>query len=512
VTTAAADGDALRTVHGERVERSAPEWEGEPGRRAALAALLGATFVGTLNNSVANVAVTRVSEEFDLEVSTGVWFVSSFVLLIAVLMPLAGRLGDMFGVRRTFQLGLVGFSVGALVVALAPWYPLIVFGRCVQGAAGATVLPCIMVTIARMYPLRERGRAVGAWAAVNAAALAVGPLAGGAVVDVLGWRTLWWFDAPALALVGLAAHRFVPPDGPVVRDKLDLPGAALATASIVTLSIGLERATDWGLVDPRSLAVLVVVGVLSLRFVRRERRVAAPFLNLDLFRRPGYGALCISAGMQMVALFAMSFALPVYLITGRGLSEGVAGALLALLPGTMLLGAPMAGTLSDRWPIVRLLVAGSALLVVGALISMIRPSSVPFLVVAVVVTGLGISAIQSPATTGVLEVVREDERGVALGVFNTVRFVAGGLGATVAGVALQLASGLSPGDVPADAVGLADRGFRAAVCVGVVAGVVSLVSAVRLSRTEQLHRDVELPLDTLVHQDTVYRMVDGGSA
>ena len=253
-----------------------------------LVALLGATFVGTLNNSVANVAVPDISEDFDVSVGTGVWFVSSFVLAVAVLMPLAGRLGDLLGAKRVFLAGLALFMISSLVVAVARTFPVAVLGRTMQGASGSTVLPCIMVTIARLFGPTQRGRAVGLWAAVNAAALAAGPALGGAVVQLWGWRAIFWLDLPASLIVMLAAWVLVPADGPTSRGKLDLFGASLFTTALVAVTVAFGRGADWGWTNRLTIGLLAIAPVAAAWFVYVERRATYPFIDLGLFRRGAY--------------------------------------------------------------------------------------------------------------------------------------------------------------------------------------------------------------------------------
>jgi MFS family permease len=273
----------------------------------------------------------------------------------------------------------------------------------------------------------------------------------------------------------LAAWVLVPADGPTSRGKLDLFGASLFTTALVAVTVAFGRGADWGWTDRLTIGFLAIAPVAAAWFVYVERRATYPFIDLGLFRRGAYRALTGVASLQMVALFAITLAVPVYLVEGRDMGTGIAGLTTAALPASMLAGAPLAGLLADRVAARRILSAGALLVIAGALGLIAWPTTTVLLVLALVVVGLGISAIQSPAAAAATNVVSDAERGVALGLFNTCRFVLGGLGATAAALAFEAAatgertagSGLSG----------AEAGFRAAVAVAVLAGLAALAAA-----------------------------------
>jgi EmrB/QacA subfamily drug resistance transporter len=411
------------------------------GRRgAALAALLGATFIGTVNNSLANVAVPAIADDLDVGLSTGVWIVSAFALALGVMMPLAGRLGDLHGARRVFLVGVVLFAASSLLVGLADEMWVAVLGRIGQGVAGSPVLPCIMATTTRLYPPDRRGRVLGLWAAVNASALAAGPALGGVAVDHLGWRWLFLLSAPLILLVGVAVWLLVPADPPDGEGRVDAPGAVYLAVALGTIVLPVTESSRWGLVHPLTAALLLVAGVSSALLVRRIRTAPEPFIPPALLRAPGFLATSGIAGLQMLGLFAVTFVVPVsYVVQGDDASA--AGLVTSVLPVCMLLGALVAGRMADRFGLAVLARAGGLSIVVGAVVIGATAPARPGVVAGLVVVGSGISLIQAPAAAAVTLTAPPGQGGLAAGVFNTARFLVGGIGATAAALAFERASG-----------------------------------------------------------------------
>jgi EmrB/QacA subfamily drug resistance transporter len=434
-----------------------------PRRWFALAAILGATFVGTVNNSIVNVALPSMADDLDVDLTAAVWIISGFALSLATMMPLAGRLGDVFGQRRVFLVGIVVFALASLVVAVAPNLPVAIVGRVLQGAAGAPVLPCIMATVARIFPAEHRGRAIGTWAAVNSGALAAGPAIGGWIIDLAGWRAIFWGSVPTIALVGIASAVLVPPDGPQVRRPIDATGAFLVTVIIFGVVAPLSLIDRFGLFDPviGAFALAVIAAVVALR--RHQPRVTEPFLDFGLVRSRRFAQVTGAAALQMVALFGLTLVVPIYLVKAESFTAGVAGLVTATLAGTMFLGSTVSGRLAERHGLGVLAVAGGLLLLSGSMLIWWRVGDVGIIVPALVVCGAGISLIQTPSAVAITQQVPLAQTGVASGLFNTARFLAGGLGATATAFMFERGGGATV------------SGFRTAMLVP-IGGTVALLA------------------------------------
>lgn len=399
-------------------------------RRLVLVSVLAGTFLGTLNNSVANIAVVDLIDDLRVDVDVAVWFVTGYVLAFAVLMPAAGRLIDAFGTRRVYLAGLAGFAVTSALVAAAPGYPFVLVARVAQGVVNAPVLPTVMVTVVAAFPAEERGRAMGVWASVNGAAIAIGPPLGGVLADAFGWRAIFWLDVPLALVALLLAARYLPDTPARHVGDLDVTGGALLTAGLVSVMVALSQGPSWGWTTLPVVGLLVVgAGVLAGAW-RRARRVPAPFLDVSVLQNRRYAVLAGVAALQMVVLFAVLFSVPLLLVEVFGKSVGAAGAVVFALPVTMVLAGPRAGALSHHHGARAL--TGWGTLLLGAAASVLAAGahfrSLVLVVVGLVALGAGVSAVQSPTATQVAEEVDGAHRGVALGLFHTIRFLAGVLG------------------------------------------------------------------------------------
>jgi EmrB/QacA subfamily drug resistance transporter len=450
-------------------------------RWLVLATVLVGTFIGTVNNSVANVAVLDVIDDFHVDVGAAVWFITGYVLAFAVLMPVAGRLADAYGVRRVYLGGMACFLVASVAVAVAPTYPLAAGGRVLQGVANAPVLPTVMVTIAAVFPPGMRGRAMGLWAAVNGIAIALGPSLGGVVTDALGWRWAFWFDVPIVVLALVLGRRYVPDlRGAPSREgdaTLDVLGGALMTGGLVGVMVALSQGTEWGWTNAVVLVLLASGVALLVAFWRRSARVAVPFLDLAMLRNRRFGVLAAIAGLQMAVLYGVLFTVPLVLVSVFDRSVGATGGLVVVLPLSMIVAGPTMGHLTDRLGIRRLAAAGGVLLVVAALViaAGVAADSLALVLVGLVVVGAGVSAIQSPTAVGVTEEIGDTNRGVTMGMFHTIRFLAGVLG-TAGSAALFTAVG-GGGDLDALSDSRLTRAFTADfVCIAAVAVVATVLS------------------------------------
>jgi MFS family permease len=311
-----------------------------------------------------------------------------------------------------------------------------------------------MVTVVRVFPPGFRGGAMGLWAAVNGAAIAAGPPLGGLVADAFGWRAVFWLDVPLAVGAVWLAWRWLPETGTRRAGAVDVAGGALLTGGLVAVMVALSQGPAWGWGSPAT-AALLGGGVVALGALwRRSQRVATPFVDVEVLRNRRYAVLAGIAGLQMVVLFAALFSVPLLLVSVFGHSVGRAGGVAFLLPVTMVVAGPWMGGLAQHrgaraltgWG-AALLGAAAGLLALGA-----ASESIAAVVAGLVVLGAGVSAIQSPTTARVAEEVDDAHRGVALGLFHTIRFVAGVLGTAASAAVFTGVTGGVDLDVVADDV------------------------------------------------------------
>ncbi|MHB1128690.1 MAG: MFS transporter [Ilumatobacteraceae bacterium] len=409
-----------------------------PRRWFALIALLGATFVGTVNNNIVNVAIPDIAKDLAVPLTSAVWVVAGFALALATMMPLAGRLGDLYGARRIFLFGVGTFAASSILLALAPNLQLAILGRVLQGVSGAPVLPCVMSTITRIFPKAHRGRAIGLWAAVNSGALAIAPALGGWIVDSIGWRAIFWISGPLILGVGVAVAILVPPDNPRVGGSLDMRGVVLFVSFMISLVASVSLLERLRFSDPLIWLFALVCGLTFVALRRHLSSVREPFIDLRMISNAPFIVNTLIASMQMVVLFGVTLVVPVFLVSGLGRTTSFAGITTATLAGSMLAGSVVSGRLAERVGFPRLALFGGVVILSGTLLVVIRVATTPWLVAGLCLCGLGISLIQTPATVAITFNFAQNETGAAMGIFNMARFIFGGVGATVTAAVLQV--------------------------------------------------------------------------
>jgi EmrB/QacA subfamily drug resistance transporter len=446
-----------------------PEQAGpHPRRWLILAAVLVGTLVGTLGGSMVNVALPDIMDNFGISVSSAVWVLSIYILLVAVLMPIFGRLGDMYGYKRIYLLGLLLFAGASILAALVDWFPGLVAARALQGIGNATTLPSVMAIITHSFPKQERGRAMGVWAMVNGAGHGFGPVIGGYLTQGFGWQAVFAFNAVLIILGLLAVWRLVPDDTRRVRRRFDFVGAATMTLAMIALMLNLTQGAQLGWFTTLSLVLWAAFIGLMATFLVAETRITPPFVELSLFTNRRYTATVGIIGAQFFCLFGMQLLLPLFLVQVQGRPSGEAGVLIAPLAITAAIVAPLAGRLADTFGCRRMCVAGMSLVAVsGGLMLLWQPATAAWqLVGTLIVLGLGMGFTQSPVAAAVTFAVAGEQLGVALGIFNMVRFIGASLGSTVFGVILDRPS--AEGDLAA---------YQACFVVLIVMALVAVVFA-----------------------------------
>jgi EmrB/QacA subfamily drug resistance transporter len=400
-----------------------------------LAALLGATFLGTVSNNVVNVPLRQITTDFDASVTSGVLVASGSVLVLAVAMPLTGWVSDRLGRRRTLLIALTVLAVGTVGAALAPTLPLLVASRALQGLGCAAVPTAVMGTLARCWPAERRSRVMGAWGAANGIGQAVGPPIGGLVADAWGWRAIFAGLLPVTLGVLVLAWRAVPRDaGTPVR--VEWLGAGSLTLGVAALMTAATAAPQDGVPAVWPIAG-VVVGIVALTtFVVAGLRRREPFIDPRLLVEMRWLRSAAGVFVQQATLAAVLVSVPLYLTGTVGLSGTRTGLLVFLLPVVWAASAPLVGLLADRVGPRWVLRSGLGLLLavdVGLAVVLGRDGDGVLPIAGLLLAaGAGVALVQTPSLTGATR-SPAGQRGVGLGLFNMMRFVGSATG--TAGVA-----------------------------------------------------------------------------
>ncbi len=444
----------------------------EPNLRFGTAAgrwVLAVTILGSgmafLEATVVNVALPDIGKDLGADVSGLQWVLNGYLLTLAALILLGGSLGDHFGRRRIFELGVVWFTLASLLCAVAPNIETLVAARVIQGIGGALLTPGSLAIIEATFHRDDRARAIGAWSALGGVAAAIGPLVGGYLIDAVSWRAIFVINLPIGAFVVYQSRRIPETRDPTVTGKMDIRGSALAALALGGFTFGLIQAPDQGITSPTVAGALALGVVASLLFFRTERRSKQPMLPLDIFSSRQFTSANLVTFVVYAALGGVFFLLVVFLQTSLGYSPIAAGAASLPITGLMLAFSARSGALAQRIGPRLPLTLGPILIALGMLLMRridIGDTYVEAVLPAVLVFGAGLTLVVAPITATVLAAADPNHAGVASGVNNAVARTA-----QLAAVAVfPLIAGLSGADFE-NATAMAD-GFHTAMLAGAV--------------------------------------------
>jgi EmrB/QacA subfamily drug resistance transporter len=409
-------------------------------RRWTLIAVALATFMTYLDNNIINVAIPTIQRDLGLSQSGVEWVVSAYILVFAGLLLGGGRLADVFGQKRVFMAGLSIFTVASLAAGLAGGVDVLIASRAVQGLGAALLTPTTLAIIAATFPQPgEQARAVGAWSAVGAVALAVGPLLGGLLSQHVSWHWIFFINVPVgVATLALGAVA-IPSHQRRQRRAIDVQGVAVSASALLALTFALIEGPQAGWGSPSIVAAFAIAAFAAIVFVVLERRVADPMLDLSLFANRTFSGATIALMLWAFGLFGIYFFTSLYLQHVLGFSATTAGA--AFVPMALLIatGAAMSDRVAARIGANRTVAIAMALMGGGIISVSLLGAGTTFaeLMPSFALIGLG-GGLTTPLTSTILKAMPADRSGVASAVFNASREVAGLLGITVIGVVLRI--------------------------------------------------------------------------
>jgi EmrB/QacA subfamily drug resistance transporter len=392
-----------------------------------------ALFMSVLDNLVVSVALPTIRRQLGASIQSLEWTVNAYVLAYAVLLLTGAALGDRFGRKRMFLVGLAVFTASSAAAALAPTTDLLVAARAVQGAGAAIVTPLTLTLLAEAFPKERRGMAIGVWSGISGIAVAIGPLIGGAVVQGISWHWIFWINVPIGIVLGPLALRWLDEShGPY--GTLDLPGLVLASTGAFGIVFGLVRAQALGWTSTTVLTSMILGAALVAGFIVRERTTSEPMLPMSFFAKRSFAVTNVASLSMYFGMFGSIFFLSQYLQNVLHNTPLEAGLKLLVWTGATMVVAPLAGIFSERFGS-RLFMAAGLTLQAAALGWMALTISThqhysemigPF-----IMAGAGMALVFAPSANAVLASVRTDQAGQASGANNAIREVGGVLGVAV---------------------------------------------------------------------------------
>ena len=432
-------------------------------------------FMVVLDNLVVSVALPSIRRDLGASIQTLEWTVNAYVLAYAVLLLTGAALGERFGRKRLFILGLALFTASSAAAALAPSVGLLIAARASQGIGAAIVTPLTLTLLADAFPPARRGVALGVWSGISGVAVALGPLVGGGVIQAASWHWIFWINVPiGIALLAAAALRLGESRGRSAT--LDLPGLALSASGLFGIVYGLVRAQSLGWTSGEVVISLAAGVVLTAAFLRHERRAREPMLPLAFFTRRAFAVTNVVSASMYFGMFGSIFFLSQFLQNVLHNTPFQAGVKLLVWTGSIMLVSPLAGYFSERFGSRPFMVAGLALQAValGWLATLASPTmSYASMIAPFILAGSGMALVFAPAASAVLSSVASFQAGQASGATNAIRELGGVLGVSVLATVFTAHGGYASshafigGLVPAIWVGVAVLGLGALVALAV---------------------------------------------
>jgi len=444
----------MRPPHSKRLKRA--ESEADHGPRAAAAGarrwLLVATVLASgmafVDGTLVNVSLPAMQKALHATLAQMQWVVEAYALLLSALLLTGGALGDRYGRRRVFGIGVAVFTAASLGCALSGDAPMLIAARALQGVGAALLVPGSLALISAAFPPQERGRAIGTWSGWSGITTALGPVLGGWLVDRYAWNWAFLVNVPAGVAVLLIAWRQLPESRDEGVEAADIAGAVLATLALGGIVFALIESPARGWSSPVVRVGLALGLAAGVAFVRVERRARAPMLPFAQFRNRAFSAANALTLLLYAALGGGLFYLPLDLIRVRGYTATAAGSMLVPITILMLLFSGRAGRLADRVGARLPLTVGPAIAALGFALFAWLPSQGSFwttLLPAVLVLGVGMTLTVAPLTTTVMNAVASEHAGIASGINNAVSRTAGLLGIAAFGLVVTAAGSFHAG-------------------------------------------------------------------
>lgn len=413
-------------------EASVPE-RSDKSPRVALAGVAIASFVGCIDFTIVNTAMPALQRDLRVDVQMSQWIVTAFLIGLTTCMVAAGRLADLRGRRRALYFGMLVFAIGSLGAGLAWNIQALVAWRLVQGVACAVLYTASTAVVTEMYPEAERGKALGLLFSANGLGLASGPVAGGLLIGLLGWRAIFLVNLPLLALAYLLCRGRIQESHATSNEPFDVRGLILMTIALPCLLAAIVHGSDWGWSSLPTLSLAAAGLCLLAAFVHVERTARFPLIRLDLFASLRFASAGIASATLAAFYCSAFFLMPMYLAFIRHRDSTAIGWLLLPTTAIMAFTSPFSGRWADRRGVMQPTLAGLVFLMVSASLQarFDATTSWPTVVAAFAFMGIGWGCLLGPSTMAALAAVPVQLSGLATGAAWTLHNFAGALGLAV---------------------------------------------------------------------------------
>jgi EmrB/QacA subfamily drug resistance transporter len=406
-------------------------------RRAVLAICSMSLFIVGIDSTIVNVALPSIGHDFNASISGLQWTIDAYTVVLASLLMLSGSMADRLGRRRVFQVGLALFSLGSLLCSVSPNLGSLIAFRMLQAIGGSMLNPVAMSIIRNTFTdARERAAAIGIWGAVIGISLALGPVVGGALTDSIGWRSIFWVNVPiGVAAIALTA-RYVPESRAPRPRSVDPVGQILVIVLLSSLTYAIIEGPSAGWVSVRTIAVFADSAVSLVALLRYEARRRDPLIEVGFFHSVPFAGATVIAVAAFAALGGFLFLNTLYLQDVRDLTPLHAGLYTLPLAAITVVASPISGRVVGRFGSRPSLLVGGIGIGAGSLMltGLTAHTSVPWLLLAYLVFGIGFGVVNAPITNTAVSGMPPAQAGVAAGIASTSRQVGLSLGVAIIGV------------------------------------------------------------------------------
>ncbi len=383
------------------------------------------TFMATLDGSIVNVALPSMAKALHVTTS-GIQFVAtSYLIVIAGVILIFGKLGDMLGKTKMFTLGIILFTIGSLLCGLSGSYSMLIAARVIQAIGAAGTMANNQGIVTEVFPANERGKALGFVGTAVALGSLVGPGLGGLIVGAVGWEYIFYINVPIGIIAVIAAIKLLPKTQKKPVQRLDMAGSLLFLVAIVPLFVSLNEGVSRGFSDPLILSGFGVAIIAFIVFIFLEKRLADPLVQLTMFSNKLFTLSIFCGFVSFVAIFCHNILLPFYLQDVRAYSPSFSGMIMMVYPLILTAVAPMSGHLSDKIGSELLTFLGLVLTSAGLLLmsTIGEGSSLFYLIIIIAIMSVGMGMFQSPNNSLVMSTVSRDKLGVAGSINALIRNV-----------------------------------------------------------------------------------------
>jgi len=446
--------------------------------------------IASMDATIVNVAIPSIRSDLGASGTQIQWVIDIYALVLASLLLLAGATGDRFGRRRVFQMGLTVFAVGSLLCSMAPDVNTLIGARFIQAIGGSMLNPVALSIISQIFVERvERAKALGVWGAVVGISMALGPIVGGFLIELISWRAVFWINLPICVAAIILTAIFVPESRSATMRDIDPIGQLLAVLTLFGVVFVLIEGPAQGWSNPRIVAVAVVSALAFAGFLRFESSRRDPFIDLRFFRSVPFASATVIAACAFAAWGAFLFMMSLYLQSARGYSAAHTGLIYLPIAIGALVFSPLSGRLVGRFgsrP--SLLAAGLLLTAASAMLTLLTDTTPLWAVLAIfAVFGVGFAMVNAPVTNAAVSGMPQDRAGAASAVTSTSRQVGVSIG-------IALCGSLAAGALTAGGVQFAEASRPLwAVCIG-LGLVVTVLAITSTSARAQRSADRLAPL------------------